>query len=70
MKIADMYLKGLYDAHVASSERDDRSIRFQCAHAEGACAVLRDLGMLSGEGDLTWRRKFRDLQRQRLDDQA
>ena len=56
--VADLYLQKLLDQARDSSIQGDPA--FKLAHAEGACAVFRDLRMMSPEEDLTWRRKFRE----------
>lgn len=35
-------------------------LEFKEAHAEGACAALRDFGLITPEEDVRWRKTFKD----------
>ena len=56
--VADLYLQKLLDQASPPFMANDNQA-FKLAHAEGACAVFRDLRMITGAEDFEWRKKFR-----------
>lgn len=54
--VADLYLEKLLRQASTTYGED---AYFKLAHAEGACAVFRDMRMLTDEEDIEWRRRFR-----------
>lgn len=60
MRVADLYLARLYENLLSAPNRPG-DVEFKVPHAEGACAVFRDLGMLTNKEDMAWRAKFRKI---------
>lgn len=65
-KAADLYLNHLFHCSQKSLEQTREAIDFRLAHAEGACATLRDFGQLSADEDRKWRKIFRNLHIEQL----
>lgn len=58
--VSDLYLQELLDSMQRPGVLHDNQ-EFKLAHAEGACAALRDTGLLTDKEDFAWRQKFRAI---------